>query len=504
MTALTGLHTSPNQMLNTNPFTVIRPHRAPDHELDRFKRWLAFSDMLCITAAILTAQILRFGSSAEMLEVSSWSVEYVAFSVSLGILWFLTLNLQRTRDTRIVGDGWHEYGRVLDSTVKVFVVIACVELLLHASIARGYIAIALPLGTSLLFVSRFLWRQRLNARRQAGELGVPTLIVGQLNDVKGVLQKLEGDYKAGYIARGAALTEGCPTSLDHLTMANLHIESTHSIGDVCQLVGRLQVATVIATGKVFTDGSSVQELAWMLERQHVELIVTTEVSSVAERRIHWRAVRGLPLLHIGLPRFDGWTVGLKRAFDIASSALAIMLLSPLFLVLSLLIAIDSTGPVFFRQNRVGQHGQMFQMVKFRSMRVDAEEQLAQMAHLDEGNGLLFKMREDPRVTRIGRVLRKYSLDELPQLLNVLLGQMSLVGPRPPLPKEVAGYEMHVNRRLLVKPGITGLWQISGRSDLSWEESTRLDLYYVENWSLFKDLSIILRTFGVLIKPTGAY
>jgi len=186
------------------------------------------------------------------------------------------------------------------------------------------------------------------------------------------------------------------------------------------------------------------------------------------------------------------------------SASALIVLLPVFAALAVLIKKDSPGPTFFVQKRVGVNGNTFRMFKFRSMHSNAEELLDQLQSQSEGNGLLFKMKDDPRVTQVGRWIRKYSLDELPQIFNVLRGEMSLVGPRPPLPKEVQAYEGHVGRRLYIKPGLTGLWQVSGRSDLDWEESVRLDLYYVENWSLTGDIMIMWRTFKVMLNPVGAY
>ena len=190
--------------------------------------------------------------------------------------------------------------------------------------------------------------------------------------------------------------------------------------------------------------------------------------------------------------------------DVALAGFALLVLSPVFGLIALLVRIDSPGPALFSQERVGQGGRTFRIYKFRSMSKDAPQRLAELQDLNEGNGLLFKLKDDPRVTRLGRVLRKYSLDELPQIWNVLVGEMSLVGPRPPLPNEVEEYEEHVRRRLYIKPGLTGMWQIGGRSALSWEDSVALDLYYVENWSVVGDLMIIWRTFRVLVAPVGAY
>jgi exopolysaccharide biosynthesis polyprenyl glycosylphosphotransferase len=207
---------------------------------------------------------------------------------------------------------------------------------------------------------------------------------------------------------------------------------------------------------------------------------------------------------VDIPQYSGAKHVLKRVVDVAMALGALLALSPLLLLLAVIVRLDSPGPMFFRQDRVGKDGHPFGMFKFRSMVVDAEARLAALDQRNEGAGVLFKLRDDPRVTRCGRWMRKYSLDELPQLWNVVLGNMSMVGPRPPLDREVSGYERHTHRRLLIKPGITGLWQINGRSDLAWEEAVRLDLYYVENWSIAGDLFILWRTFRAVIKPSGAY
>lgn len=217
-----------------------------------------------------------------------------------------------------------------------------------------------------------------------------------------------------------------------------------------------------------------------------------------------RPVEGLPLMHVESLQFAGGRHLMKRALDVAVSATALLILAPLFLALSIAIRRDSPGGAFFKQERAGKDSAVFTMYKFRSMVTTAEDELELLKDQNQGGGVLFKLRDDPRVTRIGAVIRKYSLDELPQFWNVLRGDMSLVGPRPPLFSEVSGYEEHTRRRLLIKPGLTGLWQVSGRSDLDWDESVRLDLYYVENWSVAGDLIIMWRTFKVMLKPVGAY
>jgi exopolysaccharide biosynthesis polyprenyl glycosylphosphotransferase len=247
-----------------------------------------------------------------------------------------------------------------------------------------------------------------------------------------------------------------------------------------------------------------RRLAWELERDDIDLIVASSLVDTAGDRITVRPVDGLPMMHVEHPRLIGGRRFIKGVFDVTGAAFLLVLFAPVFLAIAAWIRLDTGGPVFFRQTRVGRDGQSFRMVKFRTMHVDAEQRRQAMEASNEFAGVLFKMRQDPRVTRSGRVLRRHSLDELPQLINVLLGEMSLVGPRPPLHSEVEQYPEDMRRRLVVKPGMTGLWQVSGRSDLSWEDSIRLDLRYVENWSLTVDLVILMRTALVVMRGQGAY
>ena len=240
------------------------------------------------------------------------------------------------------------------------------------------------------------------------------------------------------------------------------------------------------------------------DRQH--LVLAPSITDIAGPRLHTRPVAGLPLVHVETPRFSKGQLSLKRSVDLTATIIGVVLLSPLFAFLAMSIRLSSQGPVLFRQVRIGRGGREFTMLKFRSMVTNAEELLENLQReraeqgMDSGNEVMFKMKNDPRVTPIGRIMRKYSLDELPQLFNVLGGSMSLVGPRPPLPSEVEQYATHVHRRFLVKPGITGLWQVSGRSTLSWEDTVRLDLSYVENWSLVGDIAILAKTAKAAIAP----
>jgi exopolysaccharide biosynthesis polyprenyl glycosylphosphotransferase len=262
--------------------------------------------------------------------------------------------------------------------------------------------------------------------------------------------------------------------------------------------------TIAVTSARETAAQYLRELSWKLEGTGIELLVAPGLIEIAGPRLHIRPFEGLPLLAVEEPCFEGWRRVVKGGVDRAIAALALLVLAPVLVAVALAVRLTSRGPVLFRQQRVGLHGRVFTMVKFRSMVADADAHLDGLRDANVSDGLLFKVRSDPRVTPVGRWLRQLSLDELPQLFNVLCGSMSLVGPRPPLPGEVARYDTSVSRRLLVKPGLTGLWQISGRSDLPWEESVRLDLRYVENWSLALDLLIMWKTARAVLSRSGAY
>jgi exopolysaccharide biosynthesis polyprenyl glycosylphosphotransferase len=415
--------------------------------------------------------------------------------------WIAALGTFHTRDSRVVGVGATEYKRVVSASAVAFGLLAIGFLLLEVDIARGYFVLALPLGVAGLTLERWLWRKWLFHQRRFGHYLARAIVVGKREDVEYVVSQIDEKSGAAYCVVGAALEDaarGTIIARDH------RVPVVADIDHVAQAAATLGVDTVIVAGHPQGGSQFIRNLGWDLEGTSAELVLSSRLTDVAGPRIHFRPVEGLPLIHVEIPQFEGGKHVLKRALDVAVCSVAIVLLMPLLAAVAIAIRAESPGAVIFRQERVGRGGRTFRMLKFRSMVHDAEDNLALLRDRNQGSGLLFKMKDDPRVTRVGRVLRKYSLDELPQLWNVLVGDMSLVGPRPPLPAEVRGYESHVHRRLYIKPGLTGMWQVNGRSDLSWEESVRLDLYYVENWSLTGDLIIIWRTFKVIVNPVGAY
>jgi exopolysaccharide biosynthesis polyprenyl glycosylphosphotransferase len=371
-------------------------------------------------------------------------------------------------------------------------------------LARGYLAVALPLGLLLLMLSRRLWRRWLLLQRTRGRLISTVLVVGSHSTATTMANTFEQSPSAGYRVVGVCVPGWGKVQGDWLEIEN---HAVPVLGDETAVPKALQdtSADIVAVSNAeYLGTEGMRALAWELESMDVDLVVNAGVVDVAGPRLHVRPVAGLPWLYVDKPQYRGAIKANKILVDVVGSVAALIALSPLMLLVALAIKLDSAGPVFYRAERVGLNGVPFRMLKFRSMVVDADQHRRALAHLNEGAGPLFKVRGDPRITRLGRWIRRTSVDELPQLFNVLRGQMSIVGPRPPLPHEVTAYTTDAQRRLLVKPGITGLWQVSGRSNLSWEESVRLDLYYVENWSMFQDLIIIWRTIGAVLFGKGAY
>lgn len=463
---------------------------------------LAITDVFVVSSVAVVAQVARFGLEDAHVTVGSFGIGYFQISLLIAAAWTLTLSAYRTRDPRIVGIGVDEYKRVISATVALLGVLAMVCLVFQVDIARMYFALAFPLGVVGLIASRWVLRRWLIRQRVRGHYLSRVLVLGKPRDVSYVVNQIEKKSGAAYHVVGVALTGNA--RMRWLNLGRRSVPVVPESRSIVDAVRELGADAVIVAGPGKGGGRYIQELGWQLEESATELILTTGLTNVAGPRIHARPVEGLPLMHVELPQYTGARHTMKRLFDIVASASALLLLLPVFLVLAILIKHDSTGPILFRQERVGKGGRKFLMFKLRSMVETAEDDLAGLLGQNEGAGMLFKMQHDPRITDVGRWMRKYSLDELPQFWNVLKGDMSLVGPRPPLQREVDRYTSHVHRRLYIKPGLTGMWQTNGRSQLNWQDSVRLDLYYVENWSLAGDIIIIWRTAMQMIKPLGAF
>lgn len=477
----------------------------------RYARRLLITDFLVLALVVSSVQWfwLGFDDAADFGFPASTGVHYVG-EVSYGIvsvavlaLWMVLLIAVGSVDSRVAGVGQTEYRKITDSGIGLFAAVATVMFLLKLDVARGYLILTFALGVLGLLISRWLWRKWLKSHRTRGDYSNQVVLVGSRSSIRHISEELAKQPWAGYNVVGAALAQD-PKDSGILAIGNVPVISDFDgVRNAMDIIG---ADTVIITGADHLDPQRVRELSWELEKGQYSLVMAPSLTDVSGPRIHSRPVAGLPLMHVETPRYTGLRAAMKRSFDIVGSLVIILLLSFPMAIVALLVKGTSPGPVLFKQQRVGLDGEEFRMWKFRSMRQDAEQVLAQLDAADriDPENVLFKMKDDPRITNVGRFIRRYSIDELPQVFNVLTGSMSLVGPRPSLAREVAQYEHHVHRRFLVKPGITGLWQVSGRSDLPWEEAVRLDLYYVENWSMTTDLLILWKTANVVIRGSGAY
>ncbi|GAA1132563.1 sugar transferase [Microbacterium natoriense] len=479
--------------------TVVTPRASAT--LERRRQWerryrmrLRITDAAVILFAVgVTAAIqLMTGAAGE---------EALRDGILLGTLWYLTLSVLHTRDAALFRASATEYRGVANASGLAFGIIAMIGVLLAWQHMQLVLLVGLPVGLLALLITRWAWRHWLVAQRVHGRFASRTLVVGNRDDVEYVVRTLHPIGASGYQVVGATLLDG--------NARDVEVDGTlfpvlGNVNSVATVAAELGADTIIVASRPDGDPEFVKQLSWQLEGTASELVLSSRLTDVAGPRISFAPVEGLPLIQVQIPSYEGGRHVLKRALDVTVATLALIPIGLVSLVLVPLIKLDSPGPALFFQERVGRDGRRFKIVKFRSMKTDAEQQLAALKAQNEGAGLLFKMKDDPRVTRVGKILRKLSLDELPQFWNVLVGDMSVVGPRPPLPSEVTAYDGTVFRRLYIKPGITGLWQVSGRSDLSWDESVRLDLRYVENWSVMNDLQIMWRTAKVMVQPSGAY
>ncbi|WP_346763467.1 sugar transferase [Arthrobacter sp. PAMC25564] len=459
-------------------------------------------DALVVVWATVGALVLRFG--IEDGPISKGTGVYVVLTIALALGWWIMLGLWGTRDAKVLGFGPEEYKRVFASSLWLFGILAIVSYSARFDTARGYVGIALPSGLLGLILGRWILRQHLASERVRGRSSSRVLVIGGTASAEHVVRSLQAHPEAGYLPVGAFLTSrsSSPGSSDNVGVEVVGIG--RDIEHIMVAIAGSGSDTVAIAAEGDLSPRKLRELGWRLAASHVSMILAPSLTDVAGPRIHTRPVAGLPLIHVSTPKLTGGRRVAKRAFDMLAGAVLVAVLSPVFLIVAVLVKLSSPGPVFYGQERIGIRGTTFKMLKFRSMNNNADQQLQELLRAQGRAGEpLFKVHNDPRITNVGRVIRKFSLDELPQLFNVISGSMSLVGPRPQRAGEVALYDTDAHRRLYVSPGMSGLWQVSGRSNLSWEESIRLDLYYVENWSLTGDIVILFKTFKAVFAGAGA-
>jgi exopolysaccharide biosynthesis polyprenyl glycosylphosphotransferase len=474
--------------------TLLPPRPAPVHR--RRPAWVRWYTLALITAELLGSAaiaVLWLGRHSAPADVTVLATSAVL------IVWPLVLWATGAYSERVFSAGSEEYRLVGRAGLSLVAGAALLSAAAARELPGSAVLVIPPALVVWTLVVRYSARTQLSRLRARRCCTKRVVLVGRGGAVLDLAALLGRDTYMGL-----EVVAVCVTRDDRARVAGALGVPVGDLDEVRDVALRHAADTVAVTSASETAAQYLRRLSWELEGTGLEVLVAPGLIEVAGPRLHIRPFEGLPLLTVEAPRFTGWQRVVKGIVDRSVAGLALVLLSPLLLGIALAVKLADGGPVLFLQTRVGVHGRPFTMVKFRSMTVDADRRLEAVRTENFSDGLLFKARNDPRVTPVGRWLRQFSLDELPQLLNVLTGSMSLVGPRPPLPTEVERYDDSVRRRLLVKPGLTGLWQISGRSDLPWEEAVRLDLRYVENWSLAIDLLILWRTGRAVLSRSGAY
>ncbi|MFS0866272.1 sugar transferase [Microbacterium sp. 179-B 1A2 NHS] len=456
----------------------------------RHRTTLLVTDAVALTVGVTVA------ASALLIATTAAAVRIVPGAVTVIAVFLLALAATHSREARIPAQ--REYIRTLSAAAVTFAGGACWVAFAPSADSRALLLTTIPVGFVAVLLGRMFWRRWAPASRR--QRAPRTIVVGSRPVLEALVPTLHTDRRFSHDVVGTTLMQSDAAEAGD-GPGGVPVLGTAAA--TAQIARAIHAETVIVAGPTH-DPDFVRRLSWQLEGTAASLVLATPLTDVDAGRLTLDASDGLALVGVRIPTYDGAQHRVKRLLDVVTSLgalIPIILVTP---IIALAIRLDSPGPVLFRQRRVGRDGREFDIVKFRTMRVGAERELIELAAQNEGAGALFKVRQDPRVTRVGRFLRKYSIDELPQFWNVLSGDMSVVGPRPPLPQEVRAYDVAVFRRLYLRPGITGPWQIGGRSDLSWDESVRLDLHYVENWSVVRDLAIMLRTATVVLQAKGAY
>ena len=474
----------------------------------RYASRVFFGDLIVLCVAVYSAQIIRFdkiGDTADLAWMTRPGIDYTAVSGVLVLLWLAMLGLVNSRATGILGRGVEEYRRIVSATFMFFGVLSIFfALLLNVDFDHGYLAISLSVGGVGLLIGRKAWRRIAIRGRTSGKYQTSLLVVANEASAAGIAQNFVSDPKLGFRIVGLCTPDGPSDEHRIVNIADQLIPIVGTDTTVMEAVKKMGADTVAIAPTKRLGPAETRRLMWDLEALGVDLIVTAGLIDTADNRISCQPVAGMAILYVEKPQYDRANSWTKRAFDIVFTVAALIAFAPFMIGAAIAVRASSAGPVFYLADRIGIDGKTFKMYKFRSMYIGSDAQQSAMIGEAGGNALFFKVKDDRRVTPVGRVMRKFSIDELPQFFNVLRGEMSVVGPRPQVQCEVESYDDLMRTRLFVRPGVTGLWQVSGRSDLSIEDSVRLDMSYVENWSMGLDLAIIARTTRVVALGSGAY
>ena len=453
----------------------------------KLRKNLAFFDLLTLVFSISLTFNLRFPNTWQG-GLNEYELRNIVLSLLVLVSWLFFLWFNESRDTNILGFGADEYKRLINATLLSFTFIAFISYIFKLEISRGFVLLVFPFGLLNLFIVRRILRKRLLIARNNGRyISRVLLLHSGVSDP--VEARLATAQHAGFnIVHKIVTAENFKFEIKDIV--------SNALSNNCDEIMVGQSAVISA--------AELRKLGWALEATNIDLIVAPAVTEIAGPRLKVSNVEGLPLLHLEQPDFSGTSRITKRLLDLILSIFGLILISPFLVIIALVIKLYDRGSVLYFQKRIGQNNKEFTVYKFRTMYEGSHEERAKIMAETNKDPRLAKDPQDPRVTKPGLFLRRWSVDEIPQILNVIKGEMSLVGPRPPLAEEVNQYKKSETRRLLVKPGLTGLWQVSGRSELDWEDAVRLDLYYVENWSLTLDILIIIRTAAAVWRGEGAY
>lgn len=476
--------------------------------LTRYARNVWVSDVVVVCGAVYLAQVARFdqiGNTAGREFDPKLGYYYTFVSLALAALWLVALGLVNSRSHQVLGRGMEEYRRVVFATFLLFGATAIVAVLLGLNFfARGYLAIACPLGLVGLLATRYMWHTFDKRMRVNGPLKTRILVAGTKKGASDIASKFAAQRDRGFEVVGVCTPEGPAEddkAIDIMGRQVPIVDADSAIVDAVKVTG---ADTVVLSATNHLAPDEVRRLVWDLECLGVEMIVSAGHFEAVDSRLSSQTMGGMAVMHVGKPQYDRANSWGKRVFDVVFSAMFLIVASPMLILAGLAVKLTSKGPVFYLAERIGMDGKTFKMIKFRSMYDGADAKVAEMMNAAGGDLMYFKVKDDPRITPVGKWLRKFSLDEMPQFINVLKGEMSVVGPRPQVQREVEAYDDLIGTRLFVRPGVTGLWQVSGRNDLSIEDSKRLDMSYVENWSMGLDISICFRTAQVVLTGRGAY
>ena len=438
-----------------------------------------------------------------------------AFLLAYCVIGLLCLAFAGAYHRHVMAEGYELYTKLINAAIFTIVLASCVAFMLNLQLPRTALIIAPLVGLVCELVARWMMRCLLHHHRRRGECKYTTVIVGSSEGINRTLRLMRRNSALGYMPVAVCPIAPDPRMDDAYVVTNFvadpDIEGADKLrvlsfgSRFARTIERMGVQEVYIADVLSRDSKLLHAMSLAIESLGIELAISVSLADVGGHRLHLRNSAEQQVLIASLPQYRTTTYVIKRIIDIVLSAVALVVSSPIMLGVAIAIKLDDGGPVLFKQTRVGIHGKPFTMYKFRSMVTNAEEIKAKLAaESGQTDRFIFKFKDDPRITKVGKFIRKTSLDEFPQFFNVFKGDMSLVGPRPALPDEVARYGSLYSTRLLVKPGITGPWQVSGRSDLSQEQSEFLDVSYIENWSITGDLAILAKTVMVVFRGTGSY